>query len=455
MECNKMILIRILSAAIVILFLLGTHASSNAANQEEKIKALESQIRTLLQQNRRAEADKLNSELKNTYDKTTINKIQSLESSFNALLQNNRYEEAQKVAEEMVMISEKSFGSTHITAQALNNLGIAYSMRGAYNKSISYFEQAIGIEEHSPLPDYEYLIKFYGNIAESLVRLKKLNEAEDFLAKAKSVGEEALEPTNPQYQYSLEHLASFYDEQGKPGKAEQVLKQHLKINKEHFGQDAAETLRVQQQLASIYRRQGQHSKANPLLKSLTENNWKDFQKLLQESSMTFTLPEGFSIVPTIENHDVGYNFAIKSPTLRLEIRYKLYPLKADMQEYSEFLKRKAKDPNSIEAIRDPNKMFEEVMTTIFLNISHTGRSKQLEYGSNLPDHLVKSEFSADRGMAAKAPLPDTAFANGYKKCYVIGLHVDNKADAFIIYMFDDFNSVKETINKTLHALRFK
>jgi len=169
---------------------------------------------------------------------------------------------------------------------------------------------------------------------------------------------------------------------------------------------------------------------------------QEFESVLRQASMTFSLPKDFSVVPVADNPDVRYQYAISSKSVKLEIRYLIQPLTSAMQEYQKNGKKGA----------DPNALYGPLLLTMCLNLS--GGAGCTPSAFNPED--VKSEFGADAGLTAFVRL-DSDFGKGYKVCLINVIHLQNKADAFTFFLFDDLPSVQSYClrDDVFHALRFK
>ena len=164
---------------------------------------------------------------------------------------------------------------------------------------------------------------------------------------------------------------------------------------------------------------------------------KNFQRLLQQTSMQYSVPPGFLPTPVIENDDVAYDFAVKSTTRKLEIRYRIRPIEKQGQQ---------------DSYADPEFLFNGILMTMALNIS----DGQLVEPKPFPEESVKSEFGADAGSFC-AFRTDSEFGEGYEKCSMSAFHKDNVADAYVFYLFDDLKTLSEALltDRVYHALKFR
>jgi hypothetical protein len=164
---------------------------------------------------------------------------------------------------------------------------------------------------------------------------------------------------------------------------------------------------------------------------------KDFQHLLQLGSMQYSVPPGFVATPVIENDDVAYDFAVKSTTGKLEIRYRIRPIEKQGHQ---------------DSYADPEFLFNGMVMTMGLNISNG----QIVEPKPFPEVSVRSEFGADAGSSC-AVHTDSEFGEGFKGCLISAIHKEKAADAYVFFMFDDMKTLSEALftDRVYHALKFR
>jgi hypothetical protein len=161
----------------------------------------------------------------------------------------------------------------------------------------------------------------------------------------------------------------------------------------------------------------------------------NFQRLLQRNAMQYSIPSGFVSTPVVENGDVVYDFAIRSTTTKLEIRYRIWPIDKGMQN----------DPKR-------NSVYQAMVQTMGLNISNGQMVQTKQY----PLGDVKAEFGADGGITGTVRT-DSQFGRGYKICMISAIHKDNIGDAYAFFLCDDPNVLLKALfaDNVYHALRFR
>jgi len=162
----------------------------------------------------------------------------------------------------------------------------------------------------------------------------------------------------------------------------------------------------------------------------------EFSKILEQNSLVFSLPQGFTPVPVVDNHDVQYDFAIQSKSEKLEIRYRIIPI----------------GWYKLSANMDTSMIYHAMLSTMALNISKGTLSQTHDF----PSTSVREEFGADAGSMTAVSC-DSDFGKGFQKCMINVIHKNNIADAYIFFLFDDIRVLNAALmtDKIYHALRFQ
>jgi len=164
-----------------------------------------------------------------------------------------------------------------------------------------------------------------------------------------------------------------------------------------------------------------------------------FDRLLAESGMAFRVPDGFAATEVRPNRRFIYDRAHASPDGALEIRYAVRPLGRIRVDYE--------DPHN--AAPDPNHMFPLMFQSLVTRLSAGRHSPTREY----PFAQAREKFNADWAAAAVFDI-DSGFATDHRQALVIAMHKNALADAYAIFLFDDYEPVKQRINDNLNSLRF-
>lgn len=170
-----------------------------------------------------------------------------------------------------------------------------------------------------------------------------------------------------------------------------------------------------------------------------------FSQILKEHSMIFTMPKEFKQIPVKENDDVLYQYAVKSKKNKLEIRYSVFSLKQRVKEYEEW--KNSKNRNGV--MTDPNTGYTIFTRAVVENIAGSENFKETLFNQK----NVKDEFNADWGGTYLVE-SKSGYGEGFKYALITALHKDNVADAYIVYLFDDFRTVQSEIMKEFYSMRF-
>ena len=170
--------------------------------------------------------------------------------------------------------------------------------------------------------------------------------------------------------------------------------------------------------------------------SMSQTLPPSFSELLKSGSMKFALPPNFAPTPVLVNGDVAYDFAVRSKTQKLEIRYRIVPFN-----------RTTEKPGP-----GANIIYQGLTITMGLNISGGKHPPYQAY----PDNSVREEFGADAGGTSFVEC-DSDFGKGYGKCLISVIHRDNVADAYAFFLFDDLRVLQTALmtDNVYHALRFQ
>jgi hypothetical protein len=178
----------------------------------------------------------------------------------------------------------------------------------------------------------------------------------------------------------------------------------------------------------------------------SDNLPKEFTDLLIRAGLTFQQVQGLEEIKTIQNRQMNYEYAIKYPNKKFEVRYAIRPLDNILNDYREKEKNKNKGDINI----NPNKLYSSLFQATILNIS----------GGKLPEittfekDAVKEEFNADWGATTFVEL-GREFGQDYKYCMIVAIHKDNLGDAYIFYLSDSKVGFNELVDPAFYSLRFK
>lgn len=164
-----------------------------------------------------------------------------------------------------------------------------------------------------------------------------------------------------------------------------------------------------------------------------------FAELLAEADMTFTLPEGFAPAPVKANPVHGYEASILHTSGQLEVRYAIRPIGRVRVEYD--------DPHN--AAPRPNDLFNMLFDALVNRLSAGGSAPTATY----PPARASQLFNAGWAGAAVIDV-DPRFASDYRHAIIVAMHRDDRADAYMILLFNDPERAREMTPAVLESLRF-
>lgn len=173
---------------------------------------------------------------------------------------------------------------------------------------------------------------------------------------------------------------------------------------------------------------------------------ENFSKLVARANMIFEMPKGFTELPIIKNRQMNYEYALKHPRARLELRYAVRPLDTLLKRYEERMNHKK--PGDVYI--NPNNFYSTTFQATLANIS-TGDMPEMK---EMDPSNVHKEFNADWGATAVINVNET-FGQKYKYCLVVALHKDNAGDAYYFYLANKKQDLDHAVGPVFTSLKFK
>lgn len=164
-----------------------------------------------------------------------------------------------------------------------------------------------------------------------------------------------------------------------------------------------------------------------------------FEELVRESGMIFSSPEGFRNIDAVANPLFPYEHAIRNQADTLEIRYAIRPLSRLEIDYD--------DPHG--SAPDPNHVFPLMFQSLVTRLSNGRHSPTRVY----PPEQAEEKFRAHWAAASVFDI-HREFTDQFRQALLIAMHKNHTADAYVVFLFDDYALVKEEINRVLGALAF-
>ncbi|MEZ5587112.1 MAG: hypothetical protein R3E46_08595 [Sedimenticolaceae bacterium] len=164
-----------------------------------------------------------------------------------------------------------------------------------------------------------------------------------------------------------------------------------------------------------------------------------FNDLLAEGELVFRRPEGFVELPPGRTPMLDYECALRSPEGDLEIRLAVRPLKRLRIDYD--------DPHG--SVPDPNHIFPLVFESLASRLAGGGHAPSNPY----PPEQAHARFNADWAAAAVFDtVPD--FTTGHSQGLLVAIHRNKVSDAYMVFLFSDYEAVKARLNAALGTLTF-
>ncbi|OGS95754.1 MAG: hypothetical protein A3K04_11225 [Gallionellales bacterium RBG_16_56_9] len=164
----------------------------------------------------------------------------------------------------------------------------------------------------------------------------------------------------------------------------------------------------------------------------------DFQTLLAEAGIEFTPPPGFDPCPVHENSVFAYQYAHRSPSGDLELRYRIDSIKRLEEE-----RRIANEGMEVLASTDLNNLHEYSFMATLFNLS----GGMLAEPSVFKPETSALLYNADWCALGFIRLADNDFAPGYDSAYVLAIHKSGVADIYVIGLYNDISGEPEHFDK--------
>ncbi len=167
--------------------------------------------------------------------------------------------------------------------------------------------------------------------------------------------------------------------------------------------------------------------------------YDEFMELLETCGLQFELPAGFLFKPGVQNQKLNYEGKLVAADGNLEVRYAIRPIIGMELEY--------RDPHS--SAPEPNHIYPLLEQSVVDGISDGKHDSKEEFGED-----ALAEYNADWGAAHRLT-PNSDFAPHHQELLLICLHGNNRADVYLMFLFQDGNSASSALKSALHALKFK
>lgn len=164
-----------------------------------------------------------------------------------------------------------------------------------------------------------------------------------------------------------------------------------------------------------------------------------FRALLVEAELEFHRPDGFVDLPPSSTPVMDYEHALRSDDGMLEIRLAIRPIKRLQIDYD--------DPHG--ATPDPNHIFPLVFESLASRLAGARHAPSNTY----PPDQARDKFNADWAAASVFDTVDD-FGTAHSQGLLVAIHRNKVADAYLVFLFDDYPTVKERLNHAMGTLVF-
>ena len=140
------------------------------------------------------------------------------------------------------------------------------------------------------------------------------------------------------------------------------------------------------------------------------------------------------------NPVLHYERALRHRSGELEMRLVIRPLGRISIDYN--------DPHN--ASPEPNHLFPLLFESLISELSRRGGNT---HNSEYPQPQAKKLFNAGWASAAVFDVnPD--FSDSYSQALLVGIHKDNQADAYTVFLYNNSSEAKALIQSALSTLSF-
>ena len=164
-----------------------------------------------------------------------------------------------------------------------------------------------------------------------------------------------------------------------------------------------------------------------------------FDQLLLESGLRMERRDQFFDLVPRANDILPYEHAMRHKSGQLEVRFIVRPLSRIEIEYN--------DPHN--AAPEPNHLFPLLFESL---------TNRLAVGSHAPSNTFSEEHAKKTFNAQWAAVSvfdtDPEFTGGYRNGVLLALHRNDLADAYTLFLYDDYELAGPLIDASLAALSF-
>ncbi|CAD7845917.1 MAG: hypothetical protein [Olavius algarvensis Gamma 3 endosymbiont] len=173
--------------------------------------------------------------------------------------------------------------------------------------------------------------------------------------------------------------------------------------------------------------------------SIDKTSRQAFDQLLNEAGLRLDERQNYSDIPIQANPVLPYEHAMLHASGALELRFIVRPLNRITIEYN--------DPHN--ASPEPNHLFPLLFESI---------TNRLSAGSDTPSSAfseseARTSFNASWAAASVFDVRPE-FADDYRNGLLIGMHRNDMADAYTVFLYNDHELAKPLINEVISIMSF-
>ncbi|NCF35058.1 MAG: hypothetical protein GWP56_01510 [Gammaproteobacteria bacterium] len=164
-----------------------------------------------------------------------------------------------------------------------------------------------------------------------------------------------------------------------------------------------------------------------------------FDRLLEESGLNVESRQAFNDVPIQQNPVLAYEHAMRHESGALELRFIVRPLGRIEIEYN--------DPHN--AAPEPNHLFPLLFESLTQHLAANNDTSS----NTLSEAEAKEKFNAQWAAVAAFDV-DPQFSSEYKNAILLGMHKNDQADAYTLFLYNDPETAKPLISTALGIMSF-
>lgn len=164
-----------------------------------------------------------------------------------------------------------------------------------------------------------------------------------------------------------------------------------------------------------------------------------FDQLLKESGLHIEARQAFTDIPIQQNPVLPYEHAMRHESGALELRFIVRPLARIEIDYN--------DPHN--AAPEPNHLFPLLFESLTQRLAVNNDTSS----NTLSEIEAKDKFNAQWAAVAAFDI-DPQFSSEYKNAILLGMHKNDMADAYTLFLYNDPESAKPLISAALGIMSF-